>query len=368
VSDAIDDKTLADMSVDDTTITDMSIMIIDDDQRRAELLERILARAGHRRVIRATNPDDAVEQCTAINPDLVLLELHMSGCNGLEVLDRLRPMINHGGFLPVVVTTVVSDPRARRCALEHGASDFLCKPLDPVETVLRVRHLLFTRARQSALATEKRRLEATIDDSKRQMAQTRTEIIRRLAIAAEHRDDDTGQHTTRVGWSSAAMAHALGMSDDEVSLMRLAAPLHDVGKIGVPDSVLLKPGRLSRDEWEVMKTHTTIGAAILSNSQIPELRYAEVIALTHHEHWDGNGYPRGLAGAEIPLIGRIVAVADVFDALVQLRPYKPPWTVEAAAHEIRNLTGCQFDPEVVGAFERLDHHELAGEHTLLALT
>jgi HD-GYP domain-containing protein (c-di-GMP phosphodiesterase class II) len=192
----------------------------------------------------------------------------------------------------------------------------------------------------------------------RDLEQARLEILDRLAIAAEYRDDATQEHAWRLGRTSALLALGLGLPDREVELIRRAAPLHDIGKIGIPDAILLKPGRLTYEEFEQIKTHTTIGAEILSGSRSQLLGMAERIALTHHERWDGRGYPRGLAGEQIPLPGRIVAVADVFDALTHERPYKPAWSLQEAVAEIPSQAGGQFDPDVVGAFLQLDHQTL----------
>jgi cyclic di-GMP phosphodiesterase len=192
----------------------------------------------------------------------------------------------------------------------------------------------------------------------RDLEQARLEILNRLALAAEYRDDDTQEHAWRIGRTCALLALAVGLPEGEAELIRRAAPLHDIGKIGIPDAILLKPGRLSGAEFGVIKTHTTIGAEILSGSRSPLLVLAERIARTHHERWDGRGYPRGLAGEQIPLAGRIVAVADVFDALTHQRPYKEAWPVQQAVSEVLAQAGAQFDPRLVDAFSRLDHSTL----------
>jgi HD-GYP domain-containing protein (c-di-GMP phosphodiesterase class II) len=202
--------------------------------------------------------------------------------------------------------------------------------------------------RSRSTAGEARRL--TEENAKLQVLDAQLQVIQRLARAAEYRDDDTGEHTRRVGDLSAHIGAALGLPDEEIGLLREAAPLHDVGKVGIPDGILLKPGRLTKDEFDRMKAHATLGAGMLAGREFPLLAMAEEIALTHHERWDGSGYPEGLSGAAIPLVGRIVAVADVFDALTHRRPYKEAWTVGAAVAEITAQSGRQFDPEVVSAF------------------
>ena len=206
---------------------------------------------------------------------------------------------------------------------------------------------------EEALEDQAQQLEQRMEVRTRELDQARRETLRRLALAAEYRDDETHEHTTRVGCTAALLARELGAGDEFVALVREAAPLHDVGKLCVSDTILLKPGRLEEDERAVMGSHTEIGVRILSGSDFPVLKLAEEIALTHHERWDGSGYPRGLAGEEIPLSGRIVALADVFDALTHARPYKEAWPLEDAMQEIRHCSGTHFDPQVVEAFERL---------------
>jgi putative two-component system response regulator len=196
-------------------------------------------------------------------------------------------------------------------------------------------------------------LEEKVRERTLELEEARVEIVMRLAMAAEYRDDNTGQHTLRVGRNSALLAQALGLPSDQVELMRSAARLHDVGKIGITDLIMLKPGKLTFDEFERMKTHTTIGATMLSNGQSPLLKMAETIALTHHERFDGTGYPKGLTAGEIPLVGRIVAVADVYDALRCERPYKRAWNIEEARAEIASQAGKHFDARVVDAFLKL---------------
>lgn len=211
---------------------------------------------------------------------------------------------------------------------------------------------------EEALQNQSDLLERRVRDRTEALEESRLETLQRLAIAAEYRDDDTHQHTERVGRAAALLARQLGLPDETVALIRRAAPLHDIGKVGISDSILLKPGKLTPAEFEVMQAHVDIGAKILANGKFTVLRLAQEIALTHHERWDGNGYQRGLRGEAIPLPGRIVAVADVFDALTHDRPYKQAWPLDEAVAEITGLAGAQFDPRVVEAFADLDHHRL----------
>jgi putative two-component system response regulator len=249
---------------------------------------------------------------------------------------------------------------AKRRALSNGARDFLIKPLSPIEVRLRIRNQIETRFLHLALQNQNQWLEdrvrertAELTRRTEELEEARIEILERLARAAEFRDDETGLHTQRVGRTAAALAKGLGIDPAEVEVIRRAAPLHDIGKIGIPDAVLLKGGRLTAEEHAVMKTHTIIGSDILAGSNVPLLVTGREIALNHHEHWDGRGYPGGLCGDAIPLAARAVAVADVFDALTHPRPYKAAWTIEAAMEEILAQAGRQFDPEVARAFAAL---------------
>jgi putative two-component system response regulator len=324
------------------------ILIVDDEPANVVFLREVLAEAGYTS-LRDTGDPLAVDTIVGEwEPDLILLDIHMPGMDGYEVLESIRRRFPEV-FLPVLVLTADETITARRRALAVGATDFLAKPLDIVEVRLRVRNLLHSRRLHLALLDEQRLLERRVADRTEELAASQREIIARLALAAEFRDDTTGRHTQRVGDLSAEIGRNLGIDEMELEIIRLATPLHDIGKIGIPDHILLKPGPLTEAEYAEVQQHVTIGASILSGGTAPLLKLAEEVALTHHERWDGTGY-LGLAGEDIPLVARIVAVADVFDALSSVRPYKEAWPRDRVIEEIQALSGLHFDPRIVAAF------------------
>jgi putative two-component system response regulator len=327
------------------------ILIVDDEPANVELLRRVLERAGFTRIESTNDPREVTDQYVRLRPDLILLDLHMPHMSGLEVMDDLN-RIAEASYLPILMLTGDISQEARQEALSRGAKDFLAKPFHTHEILLRIGTLLETRFLYLQIQSQNQILEAKVRERTRELEAAQIEIIERLARAAEFRDDNTGQHTERVGQMAALLGKQIGLPDTQVALIRRAAPLHDVGKIGIPDSILLKQGKLTDEEFDLVKTHTTIGARILSGSRFPILRLAEEIAFNHHERWDGNGYA-GVSRESIPLVGRIVAVADVFDALTQKRPYKAAWPVGEAVAEIERQRARQFDPSLVDAFIRI---------------
>jgi putative two-component system response regulator len=283
----------------------------------------------------------------------------MPALSGYEIMGKLRPVLAGPPYLSVIVVTADVTPEAKRRALSLGASDFVTKPVDAIEVLLRTANLL----RVSHL---QRSLGALVVERTAQLDRAREETLACLACAAEYRDDITLRHTERVGRTAGLIATELGLPGPDVDLIRLAAPLHDVGKLGVPDSILLKPGALTAEETRLMREHVEIGAQILSRGSSTELVLARDIALYHHERWDGRGYCRGLAGPAIPLAARITAVADTFDALVHARPYKPAVALPRAVAIVAEESGRQFDPDVVRAFLTLEHNRLVHDGDLLA--
>jgi len=328
------------------------IVVVEDDEGAA-LLAKILGAAGYEDVRTATSPAVLDVLLKRWEPDLVVLDLQVPGTDGFDLLEAVV-----ASGVPALVLTADDSPTTRRRALGLGAKDFVTKPLDRVEVLLRVGNILQTRRLQRALEDRNHDLQRWVRARTADLEEARKETLERLALAAEYRDDDTAQHTKRVGRTAALLARQLGLANDTIEHLRLAAPLHDVGKIGIPDAVWLKPGALSDHERKMLEQHTEIGGRILSGSRSPILRLAEQIARTHHERWDGSGYPAGLAGDAIPLAGRITAVADVFDVLAHPRPHKKAWPLGRAVQEIVDQAGRHFDPEVVAAFRRLDHRAL----------
>ena len=253
-------------------------------------------------------------------------------------------------YFPILMLTADERPELKETALSSGAKDFLNKPVNPVEARLRIRNLLEARYFHQQLKHQNERLEAMVGDRTAKLENAHVEMLIRLAKAAEYRDDDTGEHTWRVARTTAGLAHELGLPRATVDLLLRAARLHDVGKIAIPDGILLKPGRLTDAEYEVVKEHTRAGAELLSGGQSALVQLAETIALTHHERWDGTGYPQGLKAEAIPLEARLLAVADTFDALTHDRIHRKAETPERAVEVIRENAGKQFDPRVVDAF------------------
>jgi len=326
------------------------ILIVDDQPSQIEVLVRTLERQGYGNLRSTTDPRQALRLFTEFQPDLILLDLLMPQLDGVAVIELIRPHIPVDTYLPILVLTADSEPEAVRRALAAGAKDFLTKPFDLTEVLLRIRNLLETRLLYRQLEDISERLEEKVSVRTKELQDSRKETLERLAMTAERRDYHTGEHVRRVGSLSALVAQALELPRSHVELIGEVAPLHDLGKIGIPDAILLKPGKLTPEEFEHMKTHSTIGGEILAGGSSPVLQMAAEIALCHHERWDGTGYPGGLPGEQIPLSARIVAIADVFDALTHERPYKEPWPVERAIEEIASQRERHFDPLVVEAF------------------
>lgn len=325
------------------------IMVVDDEPSNLRLVERLLNRAGYTDLLCLSDPLAAERSYWQFRPDVLLLDLHMPGLDGFELLATLRAKTDFD-LVPVLVLTGDPTTESIQQALSSGAKDFVAKPFEAAELVLRVENLLDTRFAQLALRDQNDALEKRVYERTIELANAELITLQLLARAAEFRDDDTGRHTQRVGELSATLAQTLGRPAAEVDLIRSAAPLHDIGKIGVPDQILLKPGPLTTEERAIMQRHALIGSEILSAADFPILRAARGIAMSHHERWDGTGYPHGLHGEETSQFARIVAVADVFDALRHDRPYRDGMALPAVVTKIRTQSGLHFDPAIVDAF------------------
>lgn len=326
------------------------ILVADDETTNLKLLTKVLERGGYDRFTCVGSGRKTIEAVATDEIDLIMLDLHMPDLDGYEVLRLIRDLSLPAVFLPILVFTADATAQARTRALELGASDFLTKPGDVTEILLRVRNFLMMRAWHMELHERNADLEAKVRERTKELERSQVEIVARLALAAEYRDEDTADHTQRVGEVSASIAKQMGFPPKFVNLLRLAARLHDIGKIAIPDEILRKPDRLTGEEFERVKIHADVGAAILANGTTPIVQMAERIARAHHEWFDGSGYPLGLAGESIPIEARMVAVADSYDALTNTRPYKRAWSTQEARNEIVSKSGTQFDPKVVNAF------------------
>lgn len=328
------------------------ILIVDDQPQNVLLLERTLKAAGYKNLAGVTDSREVLKTFTEFHPDLVAMDLRMPHVDGFDLLRQLRSRVPSGSFVPVLVLTADNSRKAKQDALALGAKDFLTKPIDVAEALLRIYNLLETRWLHVELQLHSHTLEEKVRLRTEELEQAQMEILQRLALAAEYRDDSTGQHTQRVGEWAALLGRASGLSKEHVELIRLAAPLHDIGKIGIPDRILLKPGKLTAEEYGYIKRHADIGRIILSGSKFPILQMAERIALYHHERWNGTGYYR-LQGDAIPLEARIVSIADTFDVITHARPYKGAASIAVALDVISQEKGKQFDPDLATAFIEL---------------
>jgi putative two-component system response regulator len=350
--------------------TELKIFIVDDEELNIRVARKYLRTWGYSQVESTNHPTEAIERILAIQPDLVLLDVMMPEISGMDLLKQLRS-IEATRHLPIVILTAHFEDSVKHDALNLGANDFLSKPIDPLELLPRVKNLLALRSHQKILAKSSQLLAEEVKRQTAALVAAQHHVIHCLAKAAEYRDNETGRHVIRVGAYASIIARQMGLGEEYATTIEQAAKLHDVGKIGIPDDILLKPGKLSASEFDEMKTHCKLGlevvdpydslsdveirhaqmgANILDAGNSPILSMASQIALTHHEKWDGTGYPFGLKEISIPLAGRITAVADVFDALSSSRPYKPAFSEDRCREILIEGRGKHFDPEVLDAF------------------
>ena len=337
-----------------------NILLVDDEEANVKLLARILQSAGYQNIVFTQDSRQTLPLLQEHHSDLLLLDLNMPYMDGYEVMDQIKTQLNPDDQPPILVLTAQSMQDSRQRALDNGARDYVTKPFDIQELLSRVRNLLEVHCAQKFMRNQNHLLEEMVEARTRDLQaahqklhESRLQVVRRLGRAAEYRDNETGLHIIRMSKIAALLGQAAGMSEIEANLLLNASPMHDIGKIGIPDQILLKPGKLDPEEWAIMQTHAQIGANILAEDDSELLCMAREIALTHHEKWDGSGYPNGLVGETIPLVGRVTALADVFDALTSERPYKKAWSTEDAVALITSESGKHFDPVLVTHFLKL---------------
>jgi putative two-component system response regulator len=331
-------------------ILSAKILIVDDQEVSNRLLAEMLRKAGYNNITCVSDSRDAADTYDDLKPDVLILDLHMPYLDGFQVMTQLKGLSEGQDYLPVLVLTQLDNKDLRYLALESGAKDFLNKPYDRVEVLVRVRNIIEVHMLHHRVRDQNKVLEEKIRRRTKDSLDTQLEMAQRLARVSEYRDRETGMHIIRMSHYAAALATQVGFSKEEAGMVLIASSLHDIGKVAIPDSILLKPAKLTPEEWDVMKTHVDIGARLLSGSDSRIMKMASEIVLTHHERWDGLGYPKGLKGEEIPVVGRICGLCDSFDALTNVRPYKEAYPFDKGVQEIRQGSGTAFDPQLVECF------------------
>jgi len=333
-----------------TEILASRILVVDDKSANVMLLEQLLEEEGYDNVFSTTDSREVVQIYLEEKIDLILLDIRMPYMNGIEVMEALKKTIGKEDYLPILVLTAQTDMETRQKALAVGARDFITKPFQPWEVFQRIHNMLETRVFYNNQKSRANSLASEVSKRTKEIHETQLEVVRRLGRAGEYRDNETGAHVLRMSKSCKLLALKAGLGKQFAELILQASPMHDVGKIGIPDSILLKPGRLTDEEREIMNTHVAIGVDIIGDFDTPMLEMAREIAATHHEKWDGSGYPKGLYTQIIPVEGRIAAICDVFDALLSTRPYKEAWPLEKAINLLKEESGKHFDPHLVKLF------------------
>ncbi|MEG3753200.1 HD domain-containing phosphohydrolase [Psychromonas arctica] len=326
------------------------VVIVDDQSTGRMILQKVILQiANDIKVIDFADPHDALQWLSKNPADLIVTDYRMPGLNGIEFIQEVRKL-NHGEHVPIMMITVVSEKAIRYEALDAGVTAFLTRPIDQIECRTTCRNLLKLHQQHVIIQNRADWLAEQVELATKQILQREKETILKLAKAGEYRDEETGNHVIRMAKYSKEIACEMGLTETECSDLEHAAQMHDIGKIGIPDKILLKPGKFEADEWVIMQTHATIGFEILSGSESKYMQMGAIVALNHHERFDGTGYPNKLAGKDIPLIARIVSVADVFDALISVRPYKKAWPIQDAIDFINSGSGTHFDPQCIEAF------------------
>ena len=329
----------------------MRILVVDDNNTNLKLLTRLVAKLDNCEALPFDSPDAVLSALPELDFDVAIIDFRLPVYNGVELYTEIARFEKYADT-PVIFVTADTDMTTRMEALNAGAIDFLTKPVSPVEFQTRVQNIVSLTEARRKLADQSEWLRREVDKAIYQLREREQEIIHRLTLAAGYKDPGMARHTMRVAAYSEAIARELGLPEILCTDIRLAAPMHDIGKVAVPDTVLLKQGKLTEAEYRQMQTHSQIGGDILARSHNSLLELASEIAATHHERWDGQGYPNRLAGSDIPLVGRIVSIADSFDALTTERPYKSAWSFERTVAHIIGRGGSQFDPDCVAAFQR----------------
>ncbi len=327
-------------------VINAKLLIVDDEPANVRLLKKMLEMKGYSNIITTLDPTQTLPLFLKHKSDLILLDINMPGMDGYEVMQQLCDELNQV-LPPILVLTAQHTQSFRQRALDNGALDYVTKPFNAEELLSRVHNLLTVEMANKYMRLQNEILEQKVNERTQELHDTRLQVVRRLGLAAEYRDNETGLHIIRMSKMAVIIAKASGMDEKQCDLLLNAAPMHDIGKIGISDEILLKPGKLEPDEWAVMQTHAQIGADILSGDDSNLMKMAHEIAISHHEKWNGKGYPNNLKGEDIPLVGRITALADVFDALTSVRPYKKAWTIEDAVKLIQDESGQYFDPRLV---------------------
>lgn len=335
-------------------INSLQILVCDDSITNVMILSKLLENEGFRNVKTFSDPrkllpviENDLNAC-----DLLILDLEMPHLTGFDVMKAIDAEKNKDQLFPILILTGTQGSDTRNQALSEGATDYVSKPFDQTEVMLRVKNLLRFRQAYKYQVNATQELEHQVQERTQELSRATDYIIQRMAMAGELRDNETGRHVMRVGRYARILAEGIGLPADLCFLIERASPLHDIGKIGIPDAILLKKGKLDEDERAYMMGHTAMGAKLLDDNDSMIIQLAASIAISHHEKWDGTGYPKGLKGESIPIEGRITAISDVFDALTTVRPYKEPWPLEKAVALIHESAGSAFDPTLVDVFSQ----------------
>ncbi len=331
-------------------IKNSNILIVDDNAANIALLENLLEDEGYEEYTSTTDPRTVLALCQEEDFDLILLDIRMPHMTGIEVMQQLGKHFPQSHYLPILVLTAQLDQETRSQALSLGAKDFLTKPFQHWEALLRIRNLLEMRYHFKKQISRGDTLEKEVAERTKEIRSIQLQIVRRLGMAGEFRDNETGAHVLRMSRISEVIARGAGLDEKTCELILHSSTMHDVGKIGIPDSILLKPGKFTEEEWQIMKSHTEIGTQIIGDYPADIFWMGSTIAHSHHEKWDGSGYPEGLEGEAIPIAARIAAISDVFDALLSSRPYKDPWPLEKALAVMKENSGSHFDPTLLNVF------------------